>query len=279
VVERTEGGGLAGVSDGWHPDPFGRFEERWFAQGQPTQLVRSGGIEAQDAPGSANPTRPQWTPSENDSRGARVGPIGDWDGLTPCPNCGAAPSGDPNDHFCRFCRWPIVRTPAPPQPQLQSTRNTAIVANVTCIKCRTEQQLSRRFTSACVGCGIKGRLVECRACHILTGMWGVGDSILTWTCATCSTLNFAAWETKQKCGCLLHLVHTVPSYPLPYRCPHINPKTSQQCPRSLVRILCGNCGAGNYIWEPEKFEAFDRRTWKCSSCKKRFVFPSASTTR
>ncbi len=36
--------------DGWHPDPYGIHEERLFAHGEPTPLVRDGGIGSFDAP-------------------------------------------------------------------------------------------------------------------------------------------------------------------------------------------------------------------------------------
>jgi hypothetical protein len=38
------------VLQGWHDDPFGRHERRYFSAGQPTKLVRDGGIEAYDEP-------------------------------------------------------------------------------------------------------------------------------------------------------------------------------------------------------------------------------------
>jgi hypothetical protein len=36
--------------DGWHPDPYGIHEERLFADGEPTPLVRDGGVGSLDAP-------------------------------------------------------------------------------------------------------------------------------------------------------------------------------------------------------------------------------------
>ncbi len=45
--------------DGWHPDPFGIHEERLFAQGQPTSLVRDDGIGSfASPPGGADPLAP-----------------------------------------------------------------------------------------------------------------------------------------------------------------------------------------------------------------------------
>ena len=33
---------------GWHPDPFGRHEERYFSAGEPTYLIRDGDAEGRD---------------------------------------------------------------------------------------------------------------------------------------------------------------------------------------------------------------------------------------
>ncbi|WP_460359484.1 DUF732 domain-containing protein [Mycobacterium sp. ZZG] len=44
----------AGVADGgtgWRPDPTGRHEGRYFVSGQPTDLIRDGGVEALDSLG------------------------------------------------------------------------------------------------------------------------------------------------------------------------------------------------------------------------------------
>jgi integrase len=38
-----------GELHGWHPDPFGRFEERYFIDGQASALVRDGDSESQDS--------------------------------------------------------------------------------------------------------------------------------------------------------------------------------------------------------------------------------------
>ncbi len=38
------------VKQGWHPDPFGAHEMRWYSQGDPTQLVRDHGRETYDPP-------------------------------------------------------------------------------------------------------------------------------------------------------------------------------------------------------------------------------------
>lgn len=47
VVTPSDGG----VGTGWRPDPTGRHEGRYFVAGQPTDLIRDGGVEALDALG------------------------------------------------------------------------------------------------------------------------------------------------------------------------------------------------------------------------------------
>ena len=37
--------------EGWQPDPFGLYGERYFSDGRPTRLVRDGTVESYDAPG------------------------------------------------------------------------------------------------------------------------------------------------------------------------------------------------------------------------------------
>jgi hypothetical protein len=39
-----------GTAQNWCVDPYGVHEARWFSQGNPTALVRDGGIESQDPP-------------------------------------------------------------------------------------------------------------------------------------------------------------------------------------------------------------------------------------
>jgi hypothetical protein len=43
------------VRQGWCADPWDRYEQRWFSQGTPTGLVRTGGVEAQDELDGAPP--------------------------------------------------------------------------------------------------------------------------------------------------------------------------------------------------------------------------------
>jgi hypothetical protein len=56
--------------NGWHPDPLGRFEERYIVYGEPSRLVRTGGVEQTDRrpldlDGSAEPAdRPSDEASE-----------------------------------------------------------------------------------------------------------------------------------------------------------------------------------------------------------------------
>jgi hypothetical protein len=37
-------------AQGWHPDPYGRHDDRWFSDGKPTRLVRDQGRESYDEP-------------------------------------------------------------------------------------------------------------------------------------------------------------------------------------------------------------------------------------
>ena len=39
-----------GTAEGWYRDPYGVHEDRWFSDGQPTELVRDGGVETSDDP-------------------------------------------------------------------------------------------------------------------------------------------------------------------------------------------------------------------------------------
>jgi hypothetical protein len=40
-------------AEGWYQDPFKLHTDRWFSDGQPTDLVRDGTAESRDAPPSA----------------------------------------------------------------------------------------------------------------------------------------------------------------------------------------------------------------------------------
>jgi len=42
--------GLAPRPQGWYGDPYQLHEDRYFSAGEPTKLVRDGGIESYDAP-------------------------------------------------------------------------------------------------------------------------------------------------------------------------------------------------------------------------------------
>lgn len=50
-ADRHPAGGPAVVDTGWRSDPAGRHEGRYFVVGQPTDLVRDGGLEALDSVG------------------------------------------------------------------------------------------------------------------------------------------------------------------------------------------------------------------------------------
>jgi hypothetical protein len=45
-------------AEGWYQDPYGLHTDRWFSDGQPTDLVRDGKVESRDAPPSATYTGP-----------------------------------------------------------------------------------------------------------------------------------------------------------------------------------------------------------------------------
>lgn len=40
-------------AEGWYRDPYGLHTDRWFSDGQPTDLVRDGTVESRDTPPSA----------------------------------------------------------------------------------------------------------------------------------------------------------------------------------------------------------------------------------
>ena len=61
---------------GWHPDPFGRFDERYFIDDEPSQLVRTSGIESQDSfarvtPNASAERLAHETPARREQRGVR----------------------------------------------------------------------------------------------------------------------------------------------------------------------------------------------------------------
>jgi len=53
---------------GWHEDPFGLHEQRYFSAGHPTKLVRDGRVEAYDEPPA------QEVPPDDGAVGASVPP-------------------------------------------------------------------------------------------------------------------------------------------------------------------------------------------------------------
>lgn len=59
-------------AEGWYRDPFQVHSDRWFSDGQPTSLVRDGGIESHDpAPG------PDWDGPLVEASGPEPGGGGD----------------------------------------------------------------------------------------------------------------------------------------------------------------------------------------------------------
>ena len=45
-------------AEGWYKDPFNLHTDRWFSDGQATDLVRDGKVESRDAPPSATSSVP-----------------------------------------------------------------------------------------------------------------------------------------------------------------------------------------------------------------------------
>jgi hypothetical protein len=45
-------------AQGWCRDPYGIHGERWYSDGEPTSLVRDGGVESRDAPPPGEPSAP-----------------------------------------------------------------------------------------------------------------------------------------------------------------------------------------------------------------------------
>jgi hypothetical protein len=62
------------VPNGWHPDPFGRYEERYFVHGKPTGHVRSDGIDATDAQGATASTEPSTAFAKTNDSGVESTP-------------------------------------------------------------------------------------------------------------------------------------------------------------------------------------------------------------
>jgi hypothetical protein len=44
--------------EGWYTDPYGLHEARWMSMGNPTKLVRDGGVESYDDVPDSPPTHP-----------------------------------------------------------------------------------------------------------------------------------------------------------------------------------------------------------------------------
>ena len=45
-------------AEGWYHDPYGIHSDRWFSDGQPTNLVRDEGTESRDEPPPREPPLP-----------------------------------------------------------------------------------------------------------------------------------------------------------------------------------------------------------------------------
>lgn len=58
------------AAEGWFGDPYGLHEDRWFSEGDPTKLVRDGGVESyDDPPAGPRPGPPAPLPEEEGSPG------------------------------------------------------------------------------------------------------------------------------------------------------------------------------------------------------------------
>jgi hypothetical protein len=62
------------VRDGWFPDPFGRYDERFFVYGEPSRLVRTAGIAVTDPHGVGVAPRGKVSPPQP-LRDAHVEPV------------------------------------------------------------------------------------------------------------------------------------------------------------------------------------------------------------
>jgi len=58
-------------AEGWYRDPYGRHDERWFSDGQPTSLVRDQGTESSDEPPSGEPPLPLVPAAETEPNDGR----------------------------------------------------------------------------------------------------------------------------------------------------------------------------------------------------------------
>jgi hypothetical protein len=201
-------------------------------------------------------------PARSVIRGAAAHPGSDgegWDGEGACPNCGTRPPAESTANSCEFCEWPMVRPEPSPTPAVGDVSRPVTRANATCPKCHLEQVVSRFSTSSCVGCGTAGQLVECRSCHTPVVVWQIGESKLTWTCGGCNSTNFATWFTQQQCLCGFR--QRVPPFPRTHDC------DSPICDRTLLRLVCSGCGAGNSLWRSNRF-FLKRTTWTCVLCNR-----------
>jgi hypothetical protein len=108
------------AAEGWYRDPYLAHEDRWFSAGQPTQLVRDSGVEANDPPPPGPPMAglvevPHTEPSYGeDLRRADAPPVGPfrYRRTTAMRN---VPNG-------RFLAWTSPPSPEPPLEESPSWR-------------------------------------------------------------------------------------------------------------------------------------------------------------
>jgi len=112
AIPAAYSGGEAGRSEmeaeGWYRDPYLVHEDRWFSAGQPTQLVRDNGVEADDPP-PPGPARAELVevPHTEPSYGEDLRRV---DGRV---------AGDVHDPTAAsvMVSWNIVKNASPPLPE------------------------------------------------------------------------------------------------------------------------------------------------------------------
>ena len=97
-------------AEGWYQDPYGLHTDRWFSDGQPTDLVRDGKVESRDAPPSATYSGPlveaveapleeglDLRRADEAESGRPIGTVKQiWAGIETAASGGMGPGGDPD---------------------------------------------------------------------------------------------------------------------------------------------------------------------------------------
>src|SRR5215471_9350517 len=66
IYPGVEGSWMPVKAQGWYRDPYGVHEDRYFSDGQPTNLVRDQGVESRDEPPPRNLPLPLVSVAENE---------------------------------------------------------------------------------------------------------------------------------------------------------------------------------------------------------------------